>query len=123
MGSGTTASGFVSTAMGKSTTAQGDFSTAMGQAITATEDESLAVSGNVHAKNVQLRADSRMVADVRPANTTAMLDAVRQHLAEGSGRVRVRRGRRRRGGRGCSGDSDEADTDATGYHGCGTVEL
>ena len=78
MGEDTTASGTDSTAMGWSTTASGVDSTAMGYSITASEQEALAVSGNVHAKNVQLRADARLVADVRPANTTAMLDAVRQ---------------------------------------------
>merc|ERR1719345_319090 len=78
MGHATNASGVFSTAIGSVTTAVGDFSTAMGHSITANEKESLAVSGNVHAKNVQIRADNRIAAHIRPVDTTSMLDAVRQ---------------------------------------------
>ena len=78
MGFGTTAEGDESTAMGGGTHAKAGFSTTMGQHITASENESLAVSGNVHAKNVQIRADGRMTVDVRPANTSAILEAVRR---------------------------------------------
>merc|ERR1712166_1012934 len=78
MGSETNASGVFSTAIGSVTTAVGDFSTSMGHSITANEKESLAVSGNVHAKNVQICADNRIAAQIHPVDTTAMLDAVRQ---------------------------------------------
>merc|ERR1712166_191291 len=78
MGHTTNASGVSSTAIGSVTTAVGDFSTSMGHSIAANEKESLAVSGNVHAKNVQICADNRIAAHIRPVDTTAMLDAVRQ---------------------------------------------
>merc|ERR1712166_1230219 len=78
MGHTTNASGVFSTAIGSVTTAVGDFSTSMGHSITANEKESLAVSGNVHAKNVQICADNRIAAQIHPVDTTAMLDAVRQ---------------------------------------------
>lgn len=92
MGAGTTANGQYATAMGCSTTASGNFATAMGYETTASggtavamgdhieakEDESLVVSGNVHAKNVQLRADARLAANVTLANNSELLQTVRQ---------------------------------------------
>ena len=99
MGFSTNARGNMATAMGSNTTATGDFGTAMGWSTVAQcggakpsnngacvamgfntvnhEPESLAVSGNVHAKNVQLfGADARLAQNVKDADPFALLAGV-----------------------------------------------
>ncbi len=106
LGFSTTASGSITTAIGSNTTATGDFGTAMGYSTVAdcgatepsnwqacvamgfninnTESEALAVSGNVHARNLQIFG-----ADERLANLEAVADAAPEDLLDNVERIRV----------------------------------